>query len=205
MGPTRRAHGAAPAGQVDDPPGRLRPGHGPAQGAPARHLRHKRAAVELARSVAVGRVGSADETVETFVVEVWLKSKEGRVEQSTLDQYRWAVERHIVPLIGAIRLRDLSAKVVDGWILDLGTAPEGEKHPVGGDIDAAGAQGAVDGPRGGRAARPARPEPGRLDPAAQAEAGEWSQVVDGRESRRRSGSSTETAITGSTPCSISVW
>lgn len=91
----------------------------------------KRAATELAKSVAVGRVGSADETVETFVVEVWLKSKEGRVEQSTLDQYRWAVERHIVPLIGAIRLRDLSAEVVDGWILDLSTAPEGEKPRLG--------------------------------------------------------------------------
>ncbi len=61
----------------------------------------KRAALELAKSVAVGRAGSADETVETFIGEVWLKAKEGRVEQSTLDQYRWAVDRHIVPLIGA--------------------------------------------------------------------------------------------------------
>lgn len=87
----------------------------------------KRAATDLAKSVAVGRAGSADETVETLVVEVWLKSKEGRVEQSTLDQYRWAVEGHIVPLIGAIRLRDLTAEIVDAWILDLSAAPEGGK------------------------------------------------------------------------------
>ena len=86
----------------------------------------KGAATELAKFVAVGRAGSADETVETFVVEVWLKSKEGRVEQSTLDQYRWAVDRHIVPLIGAIRLRDLSAEIVDAWILDLSATPPGE-------------------------------------------------------------------------------
>ena len=91
----------------------------------------KRAALELAKSVAVGRAGSADETVETFISEVWLKAKEGRVEQSTLDQYRWAVDRHIVPLIGAIRLRDLSAEIVDAWILDLSTGPEGEKPRLG--------------------------------------------------------------------------
>jgi len=91
----------------------------------------KRAATDLAKSVAVGRVGSADETVETFVVEVWLKSKEGRVEQSTLDQYRWAIEGHIVPLIGAIRLRDLTAEIVDAWILDLSAAPEEGKPRLG--------------------------------------------------------------------------
>lgn len=91
----------------------------------------KRAATELARSVSAGRAGSADETVEAFVVEVWLKSKEGRVEQSTLDQYRWAVERHIVPLIGAVRLRDLTPEILDDWIVDLNGAPEGEKPRLG--------------------------------------------------------------------------
>jgi integrase len=91
----------------------------------------KRAATELAKSVAAGRAGSADETVEAFVVDVWLRSKEGRVEQSTLDQYRWAVERHIVPLIGAVRLRDLTPEILDDWIVDLNGAPEGEKPRLG--------------------------------------------------------------------------
>jgi integrase len=91
----------------------------------------KRAATELAKSVAAGRAGSADETVEAFVVDVWLRSKEGRVEQSTLDQYRWAVERHIVPLIGAVRLRDLAPEILDDWIVDLNGAPEGEKPRLG--------------------------------------------------------------------------
>ena len=91
----------------------------------------KRAATELAKSVAAGRAGSADETVEAFVVDVWLRSKEGRVEQSTLDQYRWAVDRHIVPLIGAVRLRDLTPEILDDWIVDLNGAPEGEKPRLG--------------------------------------------------------------------------
>jgi len=91
----------------------------------------KRAATELAKSVSAGRAGSADETVEAFVVDVWLKSKEGRVEQSTLDQYRWAVERHIVPLIGAVRLRDVTPEILDDWIVDLNGAPEGEKPRLG--------------------------------------------------------------------------
>lgn len=91
----------------------------------------KRAATELARSVADGRVGSADETVETFVVDVWLRAKEGRVERSTLDQYRWAVDRHIVPLLGAVRLRDLTPELVDEWILDLSTATDGAKPRLG--------------------------------------------------------------------------
>lgn len=91
----------------------------------------KKAAVAFAKNVGAQEPGSADETVRSFVVDVWLRSKEGRVEQSTLDQYRWAVDRHIVPLIGGVRLRDLSPEMVDEWILELSTAPEGEKPRLG--------------------------------------------------------------------------
>jgi hypothetical protein len=91
----------------------------------------KRAATELAKSVTDGRAGTADETVAAFLVDVWLRSKEGRVEQSTLDQYRWAVNRHIIPLLGAVRLRDLTPEILDEWILDLSSAPEGEKPRLG--------------------------------------------------------------------------
>ncbi|MGI8684174.1 MAG: hypothetical protein ACR2MO_03605 [Acidimicrobiales bacterium] len=40
---------------------------------------------------------------------MWLRSKEGRVAVSTFDQYTWAVRRHVTPLLGAVRLRDLTA------------------------------------------------------------------------------------------------
>lgn len=75
---------------------------------------------------AVRQAGSADETLGSFITDVWLLSKEGRVERSTLDQYRWVLHRHIVPLIGGVRLRDLSPEVVDEWTVELNGAPEGE-------------------------------------------------------------------------------
>lgn len=91
----------------------------------------KKAAVAFSKTVGVGQAGSDDETVAAFVGDVWLRSKEGRVERSTLDQYRWAVHRHIVPLIGGVRLRDLTPELVDEWIVELNSAPEGEKARLG--------------------------------------------------------------------------
>jgi hypothetical protein len=43
---------------------------------------------------------------EATVPPVWLPSKQGRVETSRLDRCSWAARRHIVPLIGAVRLED---------------------------------------------------------------------------------------------------
>jgi len=91
----------------------------------------KRAALERARAVGAGMVATADETVATFVADVWLRAKEGRVEQSTFDQYRWAVDHHIVPLIGSVRLCDLTAEVVDEWIRTLSFAEDGSKPRLG--------------------------------------------------------------------------
>ncbi len=91
----------------------------------------KKAAVAFSKTVGVGQAGSDDETVAAFVGDVWLRSKEGRVERSTLDQYRWAVHRHIVPLIGGVRLRDLTPELVDEWIVELNSAPEGSKPRLG--------------------------------------------------------------------------
>ncbi len=44
-----------------------------------------------------------------FLDAVWLPSKEARVETSTLDRYRWAVRRHIVPQLAE------AAFVGDAW------------------------------------------------------------------------------------------
>jgi integrase len=91
----------------------------------------KKAALERSRAVGAGLVATADETVQAFVSDVWLRAKQGRVEQSTYDQYHWAVEHHIVPLVGSVRLRDLTPEVVDEWIRTLSFAEEGEKARLG--------------------------------------------------------------------------
>ena len=70
----------------------------------------KRDAMAHRKAAAAGRVGSDDETVGEFLEQSWLPSKAGRVEQSTLDQYAWAVRLHIVPMLGAVRLRDLTPR-----------------------------------------------------------------------------------------------
>jgi len=54
-------------------------------------------------------------------------SKDARVEGSTYDQYRWAVEGHIIPLLGAVRLCDLTPEAVDGWVRSLVVADDGER------------------------------------------------------------------------------
>lgn len=93
----------------------------------------KRDAMAHRKAVAAGRVGSDDETLAEFLEESWLPSKAGRVEQSTLDQYGWAVRLHIVPLLGAVRLRDLTPEVVDAWVAELvSPAPApGDKSRLG--------------------------------------------------------------------------
>jgi hypothetical protein len=63
--------------------------------------------------------GTETETVAQFLQQVWPPSKQGRVETSSFDQYTWAVRRHIVPLIGAVRLSDLTAEVADEWVSAL--------------------------------------------------------------------------------------
>jgi len=53
------------------------------------------------------------------------------VELATYDQYKWAVTRHVVPLIGVARLRDLTPEVVDDWLGDLSVAPAEGKPRLG--------------------------------------------------------------------------
>ena len=91
----------------------------------------KRAATAHRRDVLEGRAGTDTETVGEFVQQVWLRSKEGRVETSTFDQYRWAVDHHIVPLIGKVRLRDLTPEVVDGWVAALVASDDNGKRRLG--------------------------------------------------------------------------
>jgi len=91
----------------------------------------KHAAVAHQRAVLDGRAGTDTETVGEFVTQVWLHAKEGRVEVSTYDQYRWAVNRHIVPLIGKVRLRDLTPELADDWVAALVEPDEAGKPRLG--------------------------------------------------------------------------
>ncbi len=91
----------------------------------------KHAAVAHQRAVLDGRAGTDSETVGEFVTQVWLHAKEGRVEVSTYDQYRWAVERHIVPLIGKVRLRDLTPELADDWVAALVEPDDAGKPRLG--------------------------------------------------------------------------
>lgn len=91
----------------------------------------QRAAVAHRRALLDGRVGSESETVGEYLNEVWLPSKAERVETTTLHQYQWAVRGHIVPLIGAVRLRDLTPEVVDGLVRELVAVGEKGKPRLG--------------------------------------------------------------------------
>lgn len=91
----------------------------------------KRAALAGRKEFADGRVGSATEVLSEFLETVWLPSKDGRVEASTLDQYTWAVRLHIAPLLGAVRMRDLTPEVVDAWVGDLVAADSVGKPRLG--------------------------------------------------------------------------
>jgi integrase len=91
----------------------------------------KRAAVAHQKAAAAGRAGGDADTLAEFLERVWLPAKEGRVEVGTYEQYRWAVTRHIVPLIGAVRLCDLTPELVDQWVREISTAPVGGKARLG--------------------------------------------------------------------------
>ncbi len=91
----------------------------------------KRAATAHLKAVTAGRAGTDTETLADFLESVWLPSKEGRVEVSTYDQYCWAVRRHVVPHLGAVRLRDVTPEVLDGWLRELSLAGQTGKARLG--------------------------------------------------------------------------
>jgi integrase len=68
----------------------------------------------------------ATETLGAFLERVWLPVKQGRVEVATYDQYAWAVGFHVVPLIGALPLSDVTGEVLGKWLETLITpGPDG--------------------------------------------------------------------------------
>lgn len=90
----------------------------------------KRAAMAQRKALLTGGAGGDGETLGEFL-GVWLGSKDGRVAVSTFEQYGWAVHRHIEPLIGAVRLRDLSPELLDGWVGQLSAPVPSGKPRLG--------------------------------------------------------------------------
>ena len=71
---------------------------------------------EAALADALAAQGGGDpETVAGFLERVWLPAKRDEVERSTFDQYAWAVRRHIVPELGAVKLSGLTPALLSRW------------------------------------------------------------------------------------------
>lgn len=96
-----------------------RPGGGRHQKQVAGFPSREEAEVALAEALA-GQGGGDARTVAGFLERVWLPAKQVEVERSTYDQYAWAVRRHVVPELGAVKLPELTPEVLDGWLARLG-------------------------------------------------------------------------------------
>lgn len=90
-----------------------RPGGGRHQKQVAGFPSREEAEVALAEALA-GQGGGDARTVAGFLERVWLPAKQVEVERSTYDQYAWAVRRHVVPELGAVKLPELTPEVLDG-------------------------------------------------------------------------------------------
>lgn len=88
---------------------------------------------EAALADALAAQGGGDpRTVAGFLERVWLPAKRSEVERSTFDQYAWAVRRHIVPVLGRLKLVDIQPAPLEAWLGRLGrSAPEAGGAPLG--------------------------------------------------------------------------
>ncbi len=82
----------------------------------------KRAATAHRTAVLAGRAGTEHETVGQFPRAGLAAVEAGAGRNQHLRPVRLGGRRRIVPLIGAVRLRDFTAEMADGWVTAL-TAP----------------------------------------------------------------------------------
>ena len=76
---------------------------------------------ELQRAPEDGLTGGRQVTV-AVLAEEWLRHRSGELSASTLEVRTWAVRQHLVPAIGARRVRQLSAEDVSLFLQDLALA-----------------------------------------------------------------------------------
>jgi integrase len=91
-----------------------------------------RGEAEAALAEALAAFGGGDRrTVAGYLELVWLPAKEREIDRSTFDQYAWAVRRHIVPLLGPVRLAELESGVLERWLRRLaGAGRNGGDRPL---------------------------------------------------------------------------
>jgi integrase len=87
---------------------------------------------EAALAEALAAQGGGDSrTVAGFLERVWLPAKASEVERSTWDQYAWAVRRHIIPSLGAMKLADLTPALLEDWLVNLMSVDRTGRRPLG--------------------------------------------------------------------------
>jgi Phage integrase, N-terminal SAM-like domain len=74
---------------------------------------------DLLRSREDGLVLARDGYTVRQVVEDWLEHGLSSREKATRDANRYLCEKHVLPYLGARKLRDLTATEVDEWLATL--------------------------------------------------------------------------------------
>lgn len=77
---------------------------------------------ELQRDLEDGVSSAGRQVTVSLLSEDWLRHRSGELSVSTLDVRTWAVRQHIVPALGARRVRELSADDVARFLQDLAAA-----------------------------------------------------------------------------------
>lgn len=71
---------------------------------------------ELVAQREAGRFGSASRRTLAEQLHLWLNTVAPDIAEGTLYHYRWAVESHVAPHIGAVRLGGLDVPTIEAWL-----------------------------------------------------------------------------------------
>ncbi|MFP5372829.1 MAG: phage integrase central domain-containing protein [Actinomycetes bacterium] len=77
---------------------------------------------ELQRDLDDGLSTAGRQVTVAALAEDWLRHRSGELSASTLEVRTWAVRQHIVPALGARRVRELTADDVARFLEDLAGA-----------------------------------------------------------------------------------
>ncbi len=77
---------------------------------------------ELQRDAEDGLTSGGRQLTVAALAEEWLRHRSGELSASTLEVRTWAVRQHVVPALGARRVRQLSAEDVSMFLQDLALA-----------------------------------------------------------------------------------
>jgi len=113
---------------------------------------------EVQRDAEDGLASGGRHLTVAALAEEWLRHRSGELSASTLEVRTWAVRQHLVPALGARRVRQLSAEDVSLFLQDLVVAGYARGQP------GQGSRRPRPGPPARRAAGPGRPQRRRTRP-----------------------------------------